>query len=221
MDESIPQACLDSCAVFPVPATVLFPGTVIPLQITEPRYHTMLDELLASDPYLTVVATKRKQDAAKIDAELCAVGCAGRIIHHQNSEQGRCNILVHGLVRVRLLQEHNNHGAYRRFQIEPFVAPGKKAIDEARLEMAQLQSCVLNLRSTVASTDKQLAEVLSVTSDPLELADILCAVLVNDAQRRQQLLAEASLKLRLRGLIDTIIETMAQVESRAQRSKMN
>ena len=49
--------------VFPLPETVLFPGTVIPLYVFEPRYCAMIQDAIAEDGSLAVVMLHEDADA--------------------------------------------------------------------------------------------------------------------------------------------------------------
>ncbi|HBH88390.1 MAG TPA: peptidase S16, partial [Hyphomonadaceae bacterium] len=39
----------DTIAVFPLPGALLFPGGLLPLNIFEPRYLNMIDDVMAGD----------------------------------------------------------------------------------------------------------------------------------------------------------------------------
>ena len=43
-----PGSTMEDVAVFPLPQVVLFPGALMPLHIFEPRYRTMIRDVLAS-----------------------------------------------------------------------------------------------------------------------------------------------------------------------------
>ncbi len=193
--------------VFPLPGTVIFPGVVIPLHVQETRYRDMIKDVLEVDGLLSAVMIKPGQEHSR-HPELCDVGCLGKLIHAERLPSGRYNILLEGTDRCRLLQEVHKRSSYRSFHIAAIEAPSHDAILEARSEMASFQSCVVNLQACVETHDEQLAAMLRSTADPLRLADILGAVLVNDHLRQQELLATTSLKQRLLQLIDVIAEAM-------------
>lgn len=229
--EPIPKSRLEQLPVFPLPATVLFPGTVLPLHIFEERYLAMVKDALASDKCIGIVMA-RDGDAADamasnnayagIDADVHDVACGGRIVHTETLDDGRMNILVHGVERVRLVEElpPASH-PYRRFRASSIPNPTPDVLEQAAPELARLQSSVLSLRSSVAKTDKQLVAVLGATSDPLELADILCAVLVGDPPMRQKLLASVDLRARLQAIIDTVADAMVRVGEPPRKARMN
>ncbi|MEK7705910.1 MAG: LON peptidase substrate-binding domain-containing protein, partial [Myxococcota bacterium] len=207
-------------AVFPLPHTVLYPGTVLPLRVCEKPYCDLVNDALAGDSSIAVVL--RKMGEAQGGASpLHAVAGAGRIIHAEKLEGGHFNILVHGLHRVRLVEELPRERSYRRFRSEVIPAPDRAQLAAAGGELARLQSCVLSLRSAVAETDAQLVEVLRSTADPLELADILAATLVSEPEVQQTLLAAGELRVRLSRLIDLLADVMVRIGAPPRTAQLN
>lgn len=216
--EALSDETLAELPVFPLPATVLFPGTALPLHVFEPRYRAMVEDCLSSHQAMAIAMLQEEADPMAPQAPVHTVACAGRVVHGERLENGRFNILVHGIERVRLVSELPLVRGYRRFVAERYETT---EVNDAGPELARLQSCVLSLRRSVAQTDEQLVEVLKVTSDPQQLADILAAVLVSDPQLRQHLLATDSLRVRLRCLVDAVAEVMIRVGEPDHATKMN
>src|SRR5437762_6507133 len=95
--------------MFPLPNLVFFPQVMQPLHIFEPRYRQMTADALAGDRLITLVLLRPGWEA---DYEgrpaLHAVGCLGRIVAEQQLADGRYNLLLRGLRRVRLRQHVEN-----------------------------------------------------------------------------------------------------------------
>ncbi len=105
--------------VFPLPNVVFFPGTVVPLHIFEPRYRQMVTDVLAGDG---IIALTLQQDAdpAGSGGETPAfnpVGCAGRLLDVEHLPEGRFNIHLAGLGRVRF-HEVESAKPYRMAQVK-------------------------------------------------------------------------------------------------------
>jgi Lon protease-like protein len=207
-------AILEHVPVFPLPETVLFPGVVLPLHIFEQRYRDMVADALASHRSIVVAMVKPGAEWLS-QPPLCDVACVGRIIHAEKLENGRYNILVQGLERVRLVDELPSSRSYRCFRAEVVPRPTPDAVLEAHTELARLQSCVCSLGAAAAETDKELVEVLRSTADPLELTDILAAVLISEPARQQVVLSAPDLRVRLRQLIDSMAEVMLRYTSQS------
>ncbi len=205
----IPAEALNELPVFPLPCAVLFPGTALPLHVFEPRYCAMTQDALAGHQAIAIAMLKNEATIAEPQPEIYRVACIGKIVHHERAAgtTERYNIVVHGLRRVILRDELPLKRGYRRFRSAALPKPTPSELSEAQDELAHLQSCVISLCDAAQGADAELVEVLSSTSDPVRLADILCAVLVEDAHKRQALL-EASLRPRLVALIDEVADTM-------------
>ena len=217
--EAITKDTLESLAVFPLPSTVLFPGTALPLHVFEQRYLNMVRTILEKGGALAIVRLRDEEvTTGSVPPDLCDIACAGRIVHVDELPNGRLNILVHGLERVRLLEELPLLDGYRRFRAD-FVPTIQT--DGAGVQLARLQSCLLSLKSAVGDKDKELVHVLNSTADPLQLADILSAVLVHEPDIRQQLLAEDDLSARLKKLIDAVADLMVRIEEPDPGAKLN
>lgn len=213
-------AILGQIPVFPLPDTVLFPGVVLPLHIFEPRYRDMVADALASHRCIVVAMIQPGQEVMSVPP-VCEVGCVGRIIHAEKLDNGRYNILLQGLERVKLVQELPSSRSYRCFQAEPMPRPDKSAVLAAHTELARLQSCVYSLGAAAAESDQELVEVLRSTADPIELTDILAAVLVSEPTKMQQLLATTDLRVRLNQLIDTLAEVLLRYGVPPSAAKSN
>lgn len=199
----------EALPVFPLPSTVFFPGTVLPLHVFEPRYRDMVSDALASDRRLAVALAKGPTDPPAMPAVHDIAGC-GEIIHAEKLADGRYNILLQGQHRVRLLEELPRDKLYRRFRAEVIARPGEDALSEAWSELAKFQSCVLSLQTVIAERDATLLEVLRATADPIELSDILSASLIPNLDVQQRLLEALVLRERIAMLVEALAEVMLQ-----------
>ncbi len=107
------EAC-ESLPLFPLPGTVLLPGSLLPLHVFEPRYRQLVADCLRDGLPLCVPQLREDEvrDAAGRPAfhPYAAVGVIGA---HQPLEDGRCNIVVQPLARVMLEEERVSGRLYR------------------------------------------------------------------------------------------------------------
>jgi hypothetical protein len=103
--------------VFPLGGALLFPRAVLPLNIFEPRYLSMVDAALVGHRLIGMI-----QPAGIIspvppgetdNPDLSEVGCAGRITGFQETDDGRYLIALTGITRFRVKEEIKHDGAYR------------------------------------------------------------------------------------------------------------
>lgn len=92
--------------LFPLANVVLFPRTVAPLHIFEPRYRQMMEAALDSDRVIAMVTVRPEQvENMAGDPPVYPIGCAGFIQSHQKLADGRFNLLLQGMHRVRVERE--------------------------------------------------------------------------------------------------------------------
>src|SRR3954452_7454993 len=94
-------------AIFPLTGALLVPGGRMPLNIFEPRYLAMTRHALAQpDRLIGMVQPKQRGIERKLDPEIQPeierVGCAGRIISFEETEDGRYQVTLSGLVRFKI-----------------------------------------------------------------------------------------------------------------------
>lgn len=104
--------------MFPLPNVVLFPRMFLPLHIFEPRYRAMTRSALDGDRYLAMALfqpgwQKQYEGAPPVHRILGL----GRIVEDTALDDGRFNLVLFGLARVRLLEERSGE-PYRIVRVE-------------------------------------------------------------------------------------------------------
>ena len=84
--------------IFPLGEVVLFPDTLLPLHIFEPRYRMMLRTVLESDRRFGVVRWDPQE------GKMAEVGCCAEILQCQTQPDDRSYIVTLGQQRFRLLE---------------------------------------------------------------------------------------------------------------------
>ena len=102
--------------VFPLSNFIIFPKTTVPLNIFEPRYIQMVDECMKGNRIIGMVQPKKTGMLKKPD--LYKVGCAGKIISFNETEDRRFIISLSGLIRFRIKSEIKREKLYRNFEVD-------------------------------------------------------------------------------------------------------
>ena len=93
--------------LFPLPNVVLFPQVMLPLHVFEPRYRRLTADALAGDRLITMALLRPGWEADYHGRPaVYSAGCAGRLERCEPLEDGRFNILLRGLSRFRVVEEH-------------------------------------------------------------------------------------------------------------------
>ena len=101
--------------VFPLSNFIIFPNTTVPLNIFEPRYIQMVDDCMKGNRLIGIVQPKRTGELKK--PNLYEVGCAGKIISFNETEDGRYLIVINGICRYQIIDELENDKLYRECKI--------------------------------------------------------------------------------------------------------
>jgi Lon protease-like protein len=130
--------------VFPLRGVILLPRAALPLNIFEPRYLTMLDDVLAGSRIIGIVqpdrsAGEEESPPGKARA-LRTVGCAGRITAFQELEDNRLAITLTGIARFELAEETPSAKPYRLYRVsyDRFGEDFKSGAGEDRVDRAKL-----------------------------------------------------------------------------------
>jgi len=94
----------DRIPIFPLPGAVLLPRGNLPLNIFEPRYLKMLDDVLKTPGRL--IGMVQPIDMTTVEGaipRLHRIGCAGRVISFSEMEDGRYRITLAGISRFRIV----------------------------------------------------------------------------------------------------------------------
>src|SRR5690349_3602166 len=97
----MPGEILYNVPIFPL-NTVLFPGLPLPLQIFEPRYLEMLDDLRKGDNRFCVSHIVEGEEVGG-PADPASIGCLAEIVQFEPQPGQRYYVLAVGLERVRIL----------------------------------------------------------------------------------------------------------------------
>ena len=104
--------------LFPLPTTVFYPNTSLPLHIFEPRYRSMVADALNGKGEIGMILLKPGWESDyQGTPEIMEIGCLGTIKRHSELPEGKYNILLSGLYRFRILNEIKGK-IYRQAQVE-------------------------------------------------------------------------------------------------------
>ncbi len=187
--------------LFPLPNVVLFPHLVLPLHIFEPRYRQMTTDALAGDRLIAMVLlqTGWEPHYEGLPA-LYPIACLGRIQAEQRLPDGRFNLQVRGLTRVRILEEINDDKLYRSAKVEMLQEqPARPEVDR------KLRTTLLEVVPGWCQSHGPAAEVFpKVIRSNLPLGivcDVLGFSLPLSVEFKQKLLENLSVESRARNLL--------------------
>ncbi len=177
--------------LFPLPELVMFPRVLQPLHVFEPRYRELLADALNDDRLIAMALYRRADDAfSQGKPPLFDTCCLGRITQCETLPDGRSNLMLAGLRRVRIVRELPCERAYREAQVEVCndLYPADGDADRAGRHDLLLERF---LRQVTGECDERLLRELSSERISLgALTDVVAYTLALEAHFKQQLLAE-------------------------------
>ncbi len=184
--------------ILPIRSAVAYPGTVMPLAVGRDRSKRLLTDIEPQQTIFGLIAQKSAEVEDPAPSDLYSVGTAASVLKVIKMPQGTLNIIVHGLMRFRVL-EYVSREPYLRARVEPLAVKVRKT--------KKLQALVVNVRNTanrVISLSPNVPEEASLLleniEDPSALADFLAATLNIAIEEKQALLEELDAYKRLESI---------------------
>ena len=187
--------------VFPLLRTILLPRAMLPLNVFEPRYLAMLEDVMAGPRVLLIVqpAGGEGESPPGKSVELRRVGCAGRVTSYQELDDGRLSIALTGIARCSIAAEVETGKPYRSCTVgfERYLAdflPGSED-DVDRTSLIATLKAYLEARQMRADWS-----AISKASDEW-LVNSLAVVAPYGPEEKQALLEAPDLKARAEALV--------------------
>jgi uncharacterized protein len=189
--------------MFPL-GTVLLPHQVLPLHVFEPRYRTMLRDVLAEDGSFGVALISRGHEVGGGD-ERTGFGTVAQIVQAEELEDGRWVLLAVGRDRLRV-RRWLPDAPYPRAEVE---LVDQAMDDDERVELAELVDLVGPRVRRVLRMQEDLGEPgvppdVVLDDDPLVASWQLAVVSPLTAFDAQRLLATTGSRERLL-LLDELV----------------
>ncbi len=189
-------------ALFPLGATVLFPGAQISLHIFEERYRLMINRCITLNEPFGIVLIREGQEVGGT-AEPYEVGTIAHITNAVRFNDGEMFITVEGHSRFQV-QRTVQHAPYLVAMVEPLE---DQAGTEHRIQAAHLRELYERYRNTVAHATGIAQSLDDLPDDPVAMAYQLSAQIQVPHLSKQQLL-EADLETRLEALISALSDEL-------------
>jgi Lon protease-like protein len=206
--------------LFPLPNLVLYPHVMQPLHIFEERYREMLEDALAGDKLIAMAVL---EPGWETDYEsrppISKYACLGKVVAHRRLEDGRYNVLLMGVGRVRIVHELDPLRSFRQASVElvedcddfPTSAHRKRVEDKLLIAFRQHLPCACQL-------PEQLEDMLSSHVSLGLLTDLAAYSLPLETAVKQELLAECCVSKRAEILLAQVENLAAASAAKAERA---
>ena len=185
--------------LLPIRNIVVFPGTVMPLNVGRPKSKALLDEVMPGEKLIGVCTQRNADQEDPGHPDLYHVGVACMILKLFKMPDGNQSIIVHGLTRFRLLEVTQTEPfAMGRIEVLEDVLNPSPSLDALMASVRQQANRVIELSP---NTPDEAVQVLNSITAPAALADFLAANLPmdkGDVTDKQRMLEELDVERRLR-----------------------
>lgn len=214
--------------IIPLQQRPVFPGTTMPLEISDTRLHSAVEFLKASESkYVGVVLTKEYDEDHPLESELHPMGTVLRILKMSgpgDGEEGAVHLLFHGVRRFRFL-EKVPHKTALLWKVEYFYDPegpaGKKDEELQAYVMAVINSVkeLLTLNPLFMEQLKMLVANLSHDKPGL-IFDLIASMTTASGEKLQEVLATIPLRQRAERLLSLLQEELSifQLQQKIKKS---
>jgi len=202
-DVSVP----DALPVLPLRDAVVFPLTVVPLAVDEPRSIRLIDDVMRGNRLLALVARREAKPEPAGPDDLYRMGTVGMIHQLARVPDGSVRLVVQGLERIRLVDWISQ---------EPYlVARVQTARDETveATELDALRRAVVDVFRRLVEASPELPDEMAAAAanlgDARQLLYFVATVVPLATAMRQELLELDPLTAKLRRLLDGLQRELA------------
>jgi ATP-dependent Lon protease len=185
--------------VLPLKDTVVFPDSVLPLAIGQERSVRLVDDAVAGNRLLALVASKDSEVDEPAWDDLFEVGTAAVVQKMIRVPDGSLRILVQGIRRIRVID---------RIQDEPYLLGRFIEVPDVYEETTETQALRQNVQSLFTRLigempylPEELAVAAANVDDPSALCHLVASTLRLKTDEKQQLLEQENVEKRLRAVL--------------------
>jgi uncharacterized protein len=187
--------------VFPLRGAILLPRATLPLNVFEPRYLEMLDDVMSGDRLIGIIqpaagASSDDEESPLADSVgLRRVGCVGRVTNYQEVDHARVVITLTGITRYEILDEAVTDLPYRVASVsyDRFASDLNEGLGEDQVDRSNL----LRVLRSYLDANKLEADWAAIQRASSEfLINALCVMCPYGPEEKQALLEADDLKRR-------------------------
>jgi len=230
MTESFrPPPAPETLPILPLRNSVLFPASVVPINVGRARSVRLIEEAFGNDrPTIGVVAQRVAETEDPKFEDVFNVGTIARVLKVIRLSSGNYSVVLQGVARMRIEEQLGRH---------PYLQGRVLRLGEPPIRDVEIDALAVNLRESarrllalLPHASREATAVLENVQEPGALADLVASNLPISTAQKQAVLETFDLRTRLRKVLELVtrqaevfrvkkeISTMVQEEmSRSQR----
>ncbi|MFP4476493.1 MAG: endopeptidase La [Desulfatibacillaceae bacterium] len=194
--KDVPQELPEIIPIIPVMDVALFPKMQLPLMVTQKELVQLVDEALAKDRVVGVLATKSKTDETVLDPkDVYHVGTAALIVKMAKAGDDKAQMLAQGLGRFRVVEF---------IEGKPYMQARIEKLEDQHADDTETEALVSNLIDLYTKLVElapylptEIVEWVKTLQDPGSLADVVASTIQTSLEDKQLVLETVDVKQRL------------------------
>jgi ATP-dependent Lon protease len=190
----------DVISILPLRNSVLFPGSIIPIDVGRKKSVKLVEEAISKERPVIGIVTQRDARTEEPGAgDLYMVGCAARILKVIKLAKDNFSVILQGVARIRILEIGGQ---------EPFMTARVQPLPDSPSTDVELDALVMNVKDVAKRVIKLMPELPKEASalvdsvvEPGQLSDVIISNLDVQVDEKQDVLETFDLKTRLRKVL--------------------
>jgi len=190
----------DVISILPLRNSVLFPGSIIPIDVGRKKSVKLVEEAISKERPVIGIVTQRDARTEEPGAgDLYSVGCAARILKVIKLAKDNFSVILQGVARIRILEVGGQ---------DPFMTARVQALPDSPSTDVELDALVMNVKDVAKRVIKLMPELPKEASalvdsvvEPGQLSDVIISNLDVQVDEKQDVLETFDLKARLRKVL--------------------
>lgn len=201
---------------------IIFPYMIVNFDVGREKSIKALETAMADDQYICLCAQKDISADDPSENDIYMTGTTARIKQIMKMPGKTARVLVEGIDRVNIDEILFKNGFYNA-AVSPFKTENMTDIEETAY-LRELKAAFEDYFSNNPKINAESFMSMMEINDPITLADIICANITLDIDKKQQILEIHSAKKRIQHLISIIrseIEIMTVEKNLSMKVKEN
>jgi ATP-dependent Lon protease len=208
----------DLVSVLPLRNSVLFPGSIIPIDVGRPKSVKLIEEAIREErPIIGIVTQREARVEDPNDEDLHSVGCAARILKVIKLAKDNYSVILQGVMRIRI-EEVTTHDPFILARVTEVTDINIGTEVESEALVANIKETAKKLISLVPELPREAATLLDSVTDPGQVADLVVSNLDIEPSEKQDVLESAEVPDRLRKVLTLLTR---QLEILKVRERIN
>ncbi len=194
--ETIPESL--NLPVMPLKDTVIFPDTLLPLAVGQPRSVQLIDDILRGDKQVVLAAAKSPDIETPMPDDVHQVGVLASIQKMIKAPDGTLRIIAQGIRRVTIVK-YTAEEPYLRADVSdlPDVVEEGTELEALQRNLVSVYTRIIQL---VPNLPDELEMAAANIEDPSALGYFIASTMRLKTEDKQELLEEVEVSKRLRRL---------------------